>query len=122
MDNPNTVSVEDTDRTWNLLLDQLETMVGKRPADLNAVLFLIGIQELGVGPRRFSKEQKQDLLHIATCRVLSLSGYYAFDGYDKDGWPSWTLVKPIPQTNLAAQEYLIQQHVIQYFEQVVPLL
>lgn len=102
--------------SWEDLLDQLETLVGKRPADLNAVLFLIGVQELGTGPKRFSKEAKQDLMHIAVCRVLSQDGYYTFDGQDKDGWPRWTLAKAIPHGDLLAQENFLKQYVVQYFE------
>lgn len=104
--------------TWENLLDQLHQLLGKRPADLNAVLFLIGVQELGRGPIRFSKEQKQDLMHIAVCRVLSESGYYEFTGYDKDGWPHWTLAKPLPPGDLLVQEALLKSHVITYFQSV----
>ncbi|GAB3987917.1 hypothetical protein GCM10028807_09580 [Spirosoma daeguense] len=104
------------DKLWEELLNQLTTLVGKRPADLNAVLFLIGVQELGKGPKRFSKEVKQDLMHIGVCRVLSSSGYYTFEGIDKDGWPQWTLAKPIPHGDLLAQEEFLKQHVLTYFE------
>ncbi|GAB3037590.1 hypothetical protein [Spirosoma pulveris] len=107
------------DKRWEELLDQLQALVGKRPADLNAVLFLIGVQELGTGPKRFSKEAKQDLMHIAVCRVLSIDGYYVFEGQDKDGWPQWNLVKPIPHGDLLAQENFLKQHVIQYFESLL---
>lgn len=119
MEDANTLPVADTEFAWESLLTQLELLVGKRPADLNSVLFLIGIQELGRGPKRFTKEQKQDLLHIAVCRVMSLSGYYSFDGYDADGWPMWTLLKPISQSGLLEQEHLIKANVILYFEQIV---
>lgn len=107
------------DKEWEDLLDQLQTLIGKRPADLNAVLFLIGVQELGTGPKRFSKEAKQDLMHVAMCRVLSESGYYTFDGYDKDSWPHWKLAKPIPSGGLSEQENFIKQHVIRYFKTVL---
>lgn len=107
------------DKAWEDLLDQLQTLVGKRPADLNAVLFLIGVQELGKGPKRFSKEVKQDLMHVAVCRVLSQSGYYAFEGYDKDDWPQWKLIKPVPHGDLLAQEIFLKEHVIQYFQSVL---
>ena len=106
-------------KSWEELLDQLQALVGKRPADLNAVLFLIGVQELGTGPKRFSKEAKQDLMHIAVCRILSSDGYYTFDGRDKDGWPQWTLAKPIPHGDLLAQEDFLKKHVIQYFESLL---
>ncbi len=114
-----TVSENQADKQWENLLNQLETLVGKRPADLNAVLFLIGVQELGTGPKRFSKEAKQDLMHIAVCRVLSQSGYYASDGYDKDGWPQWRLTKAIPHGDLLAQEVFLKEHVIRYFQSVL---
>lgn len=120
MNDVNNSPASDTDFAWNSLLDKLGQLVGKRPADLNAVLFLIGIQELGRGPKRFSKEQKQDLLHIAVCRVMSLSGYYESEGYDADGWPIWRLAKPIPQTGLSEQELYLKEHVIYYFKQVMP--
>ncbi|GAB3770551.1 hypothetical protein GCM10028818_08180 [Spirosoma horti] len=113
------VNENTTDKSWEELLDQLQALVGKRPADLNAVLFLIGVQELGTGPKRFSKEAKQDLMHIAVCRVLSLDGYYTFDGLDKDGWPQWTLAKPIPHGDLLTQENFLKKHVIQYFESLL---
>ncbi len=113
------VDENSVDEPWERLLDQLQQLVGKRPADLNAVLFLIGVQELGQGPRRFSKEAKQDLMHVAVCRVLSQSGYYQFDGHDKDGWPQWSLQKPIPFADLLGQEAFLKQHVIRYFQTVL---
>lgn len=100
---------------WEHLLDKLEEAVGKKPADLNGVLFLIGVQELGQGARRFTKEQKQDLMHIGICKVLSLSNYYKFEQFDKDGWPHYTLERALPQTSLDAQEKLLKMHVLEYF-------
>lgn len=113
------MSEKNTDESWEDLLNQLNTLIGKRPVDLNAVLFLIGVQELGKGPIRFSKEAKQDLMHIAVCRVLSQRDYYTLDGYDKDGWPLWTLAKPLPQGDLVAQENFLKEHVILYFQSVL---
>jgi len=62
------------DKKWAWLLAELDNKLGKKPKDLNGVLFLIGVQELGRGHAHFSKEEKQDLLHIAICKALSLSG------------------------------------------------
>ena len=90
--------------------------LGKRPKDLNAVLFLIGVQELGRGHTHFSKEEKQDLLHIAICKVLSYSGYYLLDGVDADGWPHWVLQKKLPRFDLLEQEQLLKWNVLEYFE------
>jgi hypothetical protein len=104
------------DRKWNALLVDLNKIIGKRPKDLNTVLFLIGVQELGQGSKVFSKEEKQDLMHIGICKVLSLSGYYELEGIDKEGWPHWKLIKKLPHFDLLEQEKLLKMHVIEYFE------
>lgn len=104
------------DRTWAALLSSVEKMVGKKPKDLNGVLFLIGVQELGHGKRVFSKEEKQDLMHIGICKVLSLSGYYTLEGLDAQGWPHWRMEKKLPHFDLLEQEKLLKMHVIEYFE------
>ena len=106
----------DLDRKWNSLLQDLESIIGKKPKDLNGVLFLIGVQELGHGTKIFSKEEKQDLMHIGICKVLSLSGYYVLEGLDKDGWPHWKLIKKLPHFDLLEQEKLLKMHVMEYFE------
>jgi hypothetical protein len=104
------------DRSWYALLTFIERTIDKRPKDMNGVLFLIGVQELGKGHVHFSKEEKQDLMHIGICKVLSYSGYYELDGLDKDGWPHWRLVKKLPHFDLLEQERLLKMHVLEYFE------
>ncbi len=101
---------------WEELLDRLAKLLGKRPADLNTVLFLVGVQELGQGAKNFTKEQKQDLLHIGICRVLSPSGYYQFDHMDADGWPHYKLLKKLPHADILSQELLLKSHILEYFE------
>jgi hypothetical protein len=113
------MEIENLAQEWDILLDKLEQMVGRQPADLNAVLFLIGVQELGKGHQFFSKEQKQDLMHIAICKVLSYSGIYELEGTDQDGWPHWKLVQQLPFVNTIEQEKLLKAHVIEYFEKEV---
>jgi hypothetical protein len=104
------------DRSWQQLLGFIEQSLGKKPKDLNGVLFLIGVQELGQGYRLFSKEEKQDLMHIAICKVLSFSGYYELDGIDQEGWPHWKMIKKLPHFDLLEQEKLLKMAVIEYFE------
>jgi hypothetical protein len=106
----------DLERQWNRLLMEIEKQIDKKPKDLNEVLFLVGVQELGHGAKRFEKEEKQDLMHIAICKVLSLAGYYELEGLDKDGWPHWKLVKKLPHFDMLEQEKLLKLHVIEYFE------
>jgi hypothetical protein len=101
---------------WQKILKKIEINLGKKPNDLNSVLFLIGVQELGKGAKSFSKEEKQDLMHIAICKLLSYSGFYELEGLDKDGWPHWKMVKNLPKFDLLDQEKLLKMHAIEYFE------
>ncbi|MDJ1491996.1 hypothetical protein QNI19_03565 [Cytophagaceae bacterium DM2B3-1] len=112
--------MEDTlEVQWDQLLTKLEQSIGKRPADLNGILFLIGVQELGKGVLHFTKEQKQDLMHIGICKVLSQVGYYEFDYRDTDGWPHWKLVQKLPFSDLLSQEKMLKEYVINYFQNEV---
>lgn len=106
----------DLEKRWGKLLKGISELIGKKPNDLNGVLFLIGVQELGQGYRNFSKEQKQDLMHIAICKVLSYSGFYELDYIDQDGWPHWKLMKKLPHFDILEQEKLLKLHVLEYFE------
>lgn len=101
---------------WENVLDFFEKQFNKRPSDLESILFLIGVQELGIGHRVFTKEEKQDLMHIATCKVLSFSGFYELEGLDEAGWPHWKLITPVPSLNLKEQDILLKAHIIHYFE------
>lgn len=103
------------DRKWERLLSELERTVGKRPKDMHGVLFLIGVQELGKGNRHFSKEEKQDLMHIAICKVMSYAGYYTLEGIDQDGWPHWKPLRKLPHFDLSEQEKVLKMQVMEYF-------
>ncbi|MDH3648713.1 MAG: hypothetical protein OEQ53_03465 [Saprospiraceae bacterium] len=92
-----------------------KTMGKKEAPDLQGVLFLIGIQELGLIQQKFSKEEKQDLIHIAVCKLLSYDGYYVFKGRDEDGWPHYDLARPIVLKQ-EDQDDLLKRKVIEYFK------
>lgn len=100
---------------WAALENRLTEQFGVKP-DLNKILLLIGIRELGKVKKKFTKEEKVDLMHIATCKLLSQSGYYELEGLDQQGWPHWKLVKKPPFISLFEQETYLRHHVIEYFE------
>lgn len=100
-------------RWWNLearLVERFE----KKP-DMETILFLVGVQELGDIKKKFTKEQKQDLMHIATCTLLAQSGFYEMEGVDEDGWPHYRQVKSLPVMNLIEQENFMKDHILLYF-------
>jgi len=85
--------------------------------DLNAVLFLMGIQVLGRWKNEFSKEEKQDLMHIAICELMSSEGFYEFEGRDQDGWPHYNMIKKFTLTGVKDQENYLKLKIIKYFNQ-----
>ena len=101
-------------RWWALEAKFLERF-GKKP-DMEAVLFLIGINETGFLQEKITKEQKQDLMHVAVCILLSQSGYYILEGKDEERWPHFNQVKELPVLNAFEQENFLKDHVLLYFE------
>lgn len=84
--------------------------------DLQTVLFLIGVQELGRIPKqKFSKEEKRDLMHVAVCTLLENDGFYTFVGRDQDGWPHWEEKKSFAVKGVKEQEDFLVKKVIEYF-------
>ncbi|HLK27614.1 MAG TPA: hypothetical protein VKT28_03475 [Puia sp.] len=101
-------------RWWNLEAKLVERF-GKKP-DMEAILFLIGIQEFGDIRKKFGKEQKQDLMHVAVCSLFAQSGYYEIEKVDEDGWPHFKQLKALPVMNMMEQENFLKDHVLLYFE------
>ncbi len=94
-----------------------ETLGYEKLPDLNAMLLVIGMQELGQIRETWTKEEKQDLMHIAVCSLLSQEGFYEFEGLDADGWPHFRQLAAVDTNQLKAQENLLKQLVIRYVDQ-----
>ncbi len=101
---------------WKTLLSELSENFGEIE-DVKDLIFLIGVQELGQGFRKFSKDEKLDLMHIGLCRVLSEYAYYEYEGHDKDGWPHYKAIKALPELSEKENEILMKQAILNYFEQ-----
>jgi len=105
---------------WAELMAEMQTNFGKVP-DLQTMLFLIGVQELGQLRQDFNKEEKQDLMHIAVCHLLSLQDHFHFIGRDEDGWPHYeptATLKEAEWKGLFQQEILLKELILQYFEKI----
>lgn len=105
-------------KKWKALQEAVAENFDMDIPDIKVMLFLIGVQELGKGPKEFSKREKEELMHIATCRLFSSLGFYELEGQDDQGWPHWKLVKPIPNYTLMEQEMIIKSLIIDYFEEL----
>ncbi|MCL9808279.1 hypothetical protein [Flavobacterium luminosum] len=83
--------------------------------DLDAIIYLIGIQELGRFGKAFKKDEKINLMHIAICRLLEPYGYYEFDYFDHDGWPHYKIKEALPPLKAGEQSVLMKEAIVNYF-------
>ena len=85
--------------------------------NLDAIIYLIGVQELGKGVVEFKKDDKVNLMHIAICRLLEPFGYYEFDFFDNEGWPHYKVLEELPQLKAGEQTVLIKEAIVLYFKE-----
>ncbi|MFP9098924.1 hypothetical protein ACLI09_07710 [Flavobacterium sp. RHBU_24] len=100
--------------------DQLVTILSNKFADgdmldLDAIIYLIGVQELGKFHKKFKKDEKVNLMHIAICRLLEPFGYYEFDYFDEEGWPHYTVKEQLPALKAGEQSILMKGAIVDYF-------
>jgi len=105
-----------TKQRWETIVDKLSNQFADGDQlDLDAIIYLIGIQEYGKLHEAFKKDDKVNLMHIAICKLLEPFGYYGFEYIDADGWPHYTLLEPLPALKAGEQAILMKNAIIQYF-------
>lgn len=106
-----------TKQSWEIIqADISQKFGGGETLDVDAIIYLIGIQELGKGFRRNNKDDKIDIMHIAICKLLEPFGYYAFDFFDDDGWPHYKIIDELPNLKSGEQSVLMKEAIVMYFE------
>ena len=85
--------------------------------NLDAIIYLIGVQELGKGSVEYKKDDKVNLMHIAICRLLEPFGYYEFDFFDADGWPHYKVLEELPALKSGEQTVLMKEAIVLYFKE-----
>ena len=106
-------SIED----WKEVTDFFENRFDKIP-DLTNMLFIIGHREIGQNLVKLSKEQKQDVIHVGVCALLSLADYYTFKGIDEDGWTHYEYNRNKEKLTHEQQERLLKKMIIQYIKKL----
>lgn len=101
---------------WDLVVKKLsDQFADGDKLDLDAIIYLIGVQELGQLDRKFKKDHKIDLMHIAICKLLAPYGYYEFDFADEDGWPHYKIKEELPPLKAGEQSVLMKDAIVNYF-------
>ena len=101
---------------WKELVKKIELTFGEG-IEIESIILLIGIQELGKGYFKPSKDEKMDLMHIATCKLLESSGHCKYTGKDADGWPQWEIVNDLPALKPGEQKEWMKRAIIAYFKE-----
>lgn len=101
---------------WKNTLKKLNSLGFEAIEELDAILYLIGVQELGQGPKKFAKDDKVNLIHLAVCTILEPYGFYVYTHTDEQGWPHYDATKKLPHLVDVEQERLVKDAVIEYFK------
>ena len=101
---------------WDRLISILnERFSDGETIDVEGVLYLVGLQELGQIHQKMKKDDNINLIHIGICTVLEPYGYYRFDFYDEEGWPHFELLEALPNLKPGEQSILIKEALVGYF-------
>ena len=101
---------------WQELIEKLSDRFSDGdPIDIDGIIYLIGIQELGQYHRTYKKEEKVNLMHIAICKLLEPYGYYEFEFFDEEGWPHYKVKETLPPLKAGEQSILMKEAIVNYF-------
>ncbi len=101
---------------WEQLVNILSNQFSQgEDLDLDAIIYLIGVQELGKVHNKFKKDEKLNLMHIAICRLLEPYGFYEFDYFDEEGWPHYKVKEELPPLKAGEQSVLMKEAIVNYF-------
>ncbi len=101
---------------WDELVVRLsDRFADGDPMEIEGILYLVGIQELGQIHREFKKDEKVNLIHIAICRLLEPYGYYQFEYFDQEGWPHYSVKEKLPSLKAGEQAVLMKEAIVNYF-------
>lgn len=103
------------DRWDHLVMILSERFSDGEALDVEGVLYLVGLQELGQVHRKMKKDDNVNLIHIGICTVLESYGYYRFDFFDDEGWPHFELVEELPSLKPGEQSVLMKEALVEYF-------
>ena len=101
---------------WEHLVEKLSGQFSDGdPLELDGIIYLVGVQELGNYHRKFKKDEKVNLMHIAIFRLLEPYGYYDFDFFDDEGWPHYKVKEQLPPLKAGEQTVLMKEALVNYF-------
>ncbi|MCK5824168.1 MAG: hypothetical protein KAG96_02045 [Ichthyobacteriaceae bacterium] len=111
------ISEDDLNIGWNEVKNFLsDKFADGEKVDVETILYLIGVQELGTGKNTFEKEEKVELMHMATCLLLEPFGYFKLQQKDIDGWLHFKQIKSTDNMSGDDQFKMLKIATINYFK------
>jgi hypothetical protein len=105
-------------KDWDKVIDFFkEKFTGGEEPEMDTILFLVGVRELGQVKPKFTKDEKVNLMHIATCKLLEPQGFYKFEKKDDEGWPHYKRLKHLPPMKAKEQEEFMKEAIVKYFKE-----
>jgi len=106
------------ERRWDNLIDDMESRFGRKP-DIEALLFLIGVQSVGRGYEPdLPKERKQSLIMEGSYLAFETLDVYARVGMERNGFFIWEKIVDLPKLSVDDQEKLLRIGILNYFDRV----
>jgi hypothetical protein len=96
---------------WQQLESALAVKAGRKPT-LAEILLFIGIREAGISLKSFTENEREDLIQLAVCTILTQAKYYELIWVDATGWPHFKQLKPLPFKNLAEGEEFLKKYLL----------
>ena len=102
---------------WDVLIVRLADRFQRTP-DIEALLFLIGIQSVGRGYEpELPKERKQSLIMEGSYLAFETLGVYSRVGMERNGFWIWEKNFDLPKMSVEDQEKLLQIGILNYFDE-----
>jgi hypothetical protein len=89
----------------------------KVTADFDFMLFMVGVQELGTGMTKYTRDEKWDIINLGKCQLLTLLGYLQQSGKDSAGWPEFQEIKSTKGITPNLMNHLLKGAMIYYFNE-----
>lgn len=100
---------------WQRVQAWFAARFGKESVGIEAMLFLVGIQQRGSGySPKLEKETKQDVIMEGTWSVFETIGLYT-----RDEAGEWQRTTELPELPLDTQEKLLRVALVRYFAEYV---
>lgn len=101
-------------KQWAYFKNDFKQQYGEYPSVIST-LFVVGLSIIETELNSLTKEEKQDVIHVGLCEILSQEGLYVKTHVDEDGWPHFKATQKTKTLDIEKQETYLRQRILNYF-------